>query len=183
MTHLTMAQLEAGLDHIKQSPKDFGVLEMICRRPRVNEREVLELGELHTVDGLIGDSWNQRESSRTPDRLPNPETQLNIINSRAIALIAQTKERWALAGDQLFLDLDLSIQNLPPGTRVQLGTAVIEVTPPPHTGCKKFVARFGLDAMMFVNSANGRQLCLRGINAKVIKGGIVRVGDQAHKII
>ena len=177
-----MVQLEAGLDHIRQAPKDSGVLEMICCRPHVEERNVVEQAELHVLDGLVGDNWYSRRSSSTPDGSPNPEMQLNIMNARAIALIAQTKDRWALAGDQLFIDMDLSGENVPPGTRVAIGAAIVEVTPPPHTGCKKFLARFGFDAMKFVNSPTGRQLCLRGINAKVIKGGIVRVGDLTRKM-
>jgi MOSC domain-containing protein YiiM len=108
--------------------------------------------------------------------------QLNIMNSRAIALIAQDKERWQLAGDQLFIDMDISIENLPPGTKLALGTAIIEVTPVPHTGCKKFVARFGLDAMQFVNSPVGKLLRLRGLNAKVVQPGVIRVGDTIKKI-
>jgi MOSC domain-containing protein YiiM len=108
--------------------------------------------------------------------------QLNIMNARVIELLAQDKDRWALAGDQLFVDLDLSESNLPIGTRLSIGAAVIEVTPPPHTGCQKFSARFGPDAMMFVNSPEGKQLHLRGINAKIIKSGFIRVGDAVQKI-
>jgi MOSC domain-containing protein YiiM len=108
--------------------------------------------------------------------------QLNIMNARVIALVAQERARWQLAGDQLFIDMDLSAENLPPGTRLALGSAVIEVTDQPHNGCKKFVARFGLDAMKFVNSDLGKQLHLRGINAKVVRGGIIRVGDSAKKV-
>ena len=182
MKHLTTAELEAGLDAIRQSPKDEGVLEMIVRRPRVDEREVLDNGELDLQQGLAGDSWTMRRSSRTADGSPHPDSQLNIMNSRVIALVAGDKDRWQLAGDQLFLDLDLSADNLPAGTQLALGSAVIEVTPPPHLGCHKFVARFGLDAMKFVNSALGRQLHLRGINAKVVTAGTVRVGDVARKI-
>jgi MOSC domain len=152
------------------------------RRPRVNEREVLEEGELHTTEGLVGDSWKKRRSSRTPDGKAHPEMQLNIMNSRVIALVAQHKERWPLAGDQLFIDMDLSDENLPAGTRLALGSAVIEVTPQPHTGCKKFVSRFGLDAMKFVNSTLGKQLHLRGINARVIQPGTIRVGCLIKKI-
>ena len=179
--HLTKDELEAGLDEIRRSPKDEGPLELIVRRPRVNEREILEFGELDLVEGLKGDTWKIRSSSRTDDGSAHPEMQLNIMNSRAIALVAQSKERWCLAGDQFYVDLDLSAENLPPGTRLEFGSAIIEVTPQPHTGCKKFVERFGVEAMKFVNSPTGRELHLRGINAKVIQPGTVRVGDRVKK--
>jgi hypothetical protein len=182
INHLTMEELEAGLDHIRLSPSDAGLVELIVRRPKVDEREVLEEAEFSTVEGLIGDSWNHRKSSSTADGSPNPEMQINIMNSRAVALVAQDRERWQLAGDQLFIDLDLSKTNLPVGSRISIGTAVLEVTAPPHTGCKKFVARFGLDAMKFVNSEVGRELCLRGINAKVVQAGTIRVGQTAKKL-
>ncbi|HEU4510581.1 MAG TPA: hypothetical protein VFR78_20275 [Pyrinomonadaceae bacterium] len=182
MKHLTMEELEAALDHLRQSPKDDGVLQLIVRRPRVDEREVLEEAELDPVKGLIGDSWIFRKSSRTPDGSPHPDMQLNIMNSRVTALVAQEKERWPLAGDQFYIDMDLSKENLPAGSRIAIGSAVIEVSPQPHTGCHKFVARFGADAMKFVNSTVGKQLCLRGINAKVIQGGTVKVGSTVRKL-
>src|SRR5262245_5560103 len=180
--HLTMAELEAGLDTIRQSPKDEGVIAMIVRRPKVDAREVLEEGELDLVEGLVGDTWKVRGSSRTPDRAAHPDMQLNVMNARVIALLAREKDRWPLAGDQLFIDMDVSSENLPPGTRLALGSAVIEVTDQPHTGCKKFEARFGLDALKFVNSPLGRQLQLRGVNAKVTRPGVIRVGDFVKKI-
>ena len=182
MKHLTMDELEAGLDYLRKSPKDGGILQLIVRRPKVDEREVLEEGQLDPVEGLIGDSWVVRKSSRTPDGSPHPEMQLNIMNSRVTELVAREKERWSLAGDQLYVDMDLSKENLPPGSRLAIGSAVIEVSPLPHTGCQKFVSRFGLDAMKFVNSTVGKQLCLRGINAKVIQGGTVKVGSTVRKI-
>jgi hypothetical protein len=181
--HLTMAELEAGLDEIRQAPKDEGVLELIVRRPSVDEREVLTEGELHLSDGLVGDSWKLRPSSRTPDASPHRDMQLNVMNARAIALVAGDKDRWQLAGDQLYIDLDMSGENLPAGTQISIGSAVIEVSPQPHTGCHKFLSRFGVDAVKFVNSAVGKELHLRGINAKVIKGGTIRVGDVARKIV
>jgi hypothetical protein len=183
MKHLTTEELEAGLETIYQSPKDHGPLSLIVRRPDIGSREVLAEAELDPTAGLVGDTWKIRPSSRMPDGLPHPDMQINIMNSRVIALVAQEKERWPLAGDQLFIDLDLSDENLPAGARLELGSAVIEVTPQPHTGCSKFVSRFGLDAMKFVNSPLGRQLHLRGINAKVIQPGVIRVGDVARKAL
>jgi hypothetical protein len=170
------------MEHVCLSPKDAGALELIVRRPRVGEREVLEEGRLDLAEGLVGDSWKERGSSRTPDGSPHPDMQLNVMNSRVLALVAQDKERWRLAGDQLIIDLDLSDENLPPGTRLSLGSAVIEVTDLPHTGCQKFVARFGLDAMRFVNSPAGKRLRLRGLNARVVRPGVIRVGDVVRKV-
>jgi hypothetical protein len=179
---LTKEELEAGLPAIRLSPKDEGELKLIVRRPQIDAREVLTEAELDTVVGLVGDTWKDRRSSRTADGSPHPDMQLNIINTRLIGLLAPDEARWQLAGDQLFLDLDLSKENLPPGTKLALGSAVIEVTAEPHTGCKKFVERFGVEAMKFVNSPVGRELCLRGINAKVVQPGVIRVGDRAKKL-
>jgi hypothetical protein len=180
--HLTTEELEAGLDEIRNAPREEGELKLIVRRPGIDEREVLREAELDLVEGLVGDNWKTRRSSRTPDGSPHPDMQLNIMSSRVIALVARNPDRWHLAGDQLFIDLDLSAENLPPGTRLTLGSAVIEVTNQPHTGCKKFVERFGMDAMKFVNSPLGRQLHLRGINARVVQPGVIQVGDVARKM-
>src|SRR5262244_519493 len=150
--HLTAEQLQMGLDHIRRSPSDGGVLDLIVRRQAVNEREVLEQAKLDLIEGLVGDTWNRRRSKSTPDGSPNIEMQVTVINSRLASLVAQEENRWQLAGDQLYIDMDLSAANLPAGTRLALGAAVIEVTAPPHLGCQKFVARFGLEAMKFVNS-------------------------------
>jgi len=181
MKHLTTVQLEAGLEEIRRSPKDGGVLKLIVRRPQINVREILGTGELDLTEGLIGDTWKTRGSSRTANGASHPDMQLNIMNSRVAALVAQDANRWQLAGDQLFIDLDLSDENLPPGTRLQIGSAIIEVTAQPHNGCKKFVQRFGLDAIMLVNSPVGKQLHLRGINARVVKAGAIRTNDSVKK--
>jgi hypothetical protein len=181
MKHLTTEELEAGFGAMRPSPTDEGVLELIVRRPRSGEREVMNTGKLDPLEGLVGDSWSIRGSPRTPDGRPDPETQLNIMNARVIALVAGDKPRWPLAGDQLFVDLDLSADNLPPGSRLIIGSAVIEVTPQPHTGCRKFVERFGVDATKFVNSEMRQRLHLRGINAKVMRRGVIQVGDVVKK--
>lgn len=180
--HLTTAELEAGLDWIRQSPKTQGRLDLIVRRPQSEAREILREGELDLVVGLVGDNWKDRPSSRSADGLAHPDMQLNLMNSRAIDLIAQDRSRWHLAGDQLFVDLDLSEANLPAGTQLVVGTAIIAVTDQPHTGCQKFVARFGLDAMKFVNSPVGKELHLRGICAKVVQPGVIQVGDMVQKL-
>jgi hypothetical protein len=182
MRHLTLDELKAGLPHIESSPKDRGALRLIVRRPRISAREVVVEAQLDVMEGVVGDTWKMRSSSRTADGSAHPDMQLNIMNARVIALLAQSEDRWPLAGDQLFLDLDLTPGNLPAGTRLALGSAVIEVTPQPHTGCGKFADRFGVDATKFVNSKEGRRLNLRGINAKVVQSGTIRVGDVATKI-
>lgn len=180
--HLSLTELEAGIENIRQSPKDNGTLKMIVRRPADDEREILDRGELDPLEGLIGDNWKARGSKHSPDGSANPNMQITIMNARTIALIAKNPERWPLAGDQLYMDMDLSTDNLPPGTRLALGTAVLEVSAAPHTGCNKFSSRFGPEAMKFVNSAEGKQLHLRGINAKVVQAGTIQVGDIVKKI-
>jgi hypothetical protein len=181
MKHMTTAELEAGLEEIRRAPKDAGIVKLIVRRPRIDEREVLEEAVLDLTVGLVGDDWSTRGSSKTADGSPHPERQINAMSSRVISLIAQDKSLWQLAGDQFYIDMDFSEENLPAGTQLAIGSAVIEVTPPPHKGCKKFVARFGLDAMNFVNSEVGCQLHLRGVNAKVVRPGVIRVGDVVTK--
>ena len=181
MQHLNARQFEAGLAHIHESPRDGGVLGMIVRRPRTNEREILDEGVLDLAEGLMGDNWRARGGVEA-DSQEYRDMQLNIMNSRVAALMAGERERWALAGDQLYLDLDLSDDNLPPGTQLQLGEAVIEVTAVPHTGCRKFAARFGVDAVKFVNSKHGLKHNFRGINARIVTPGTIRVGDIASKV-
>ena len=176
-----LADLEAGLEHILNSPADEGRVEMIVRRPETDQREVLDCAELDTIEGLVGDNWIMRGSSRTPDGSSHPDMQINLMNSRVIELISGAQENWVMAGDQFFVDLDLTPQNLPPGTRLTLGSAELEVTDIPHTGCAKFAQRFGLAAERFVNSASGLALNLRGINARVVTAGNVNVGDKVTK--
>lgn len=179
---LTMLELEEGMEYIRQSPRDEGVLKMIVRRPNVDEREIVDKCKLDLEEGLVGDSWKVRGSSHTPDGSANVNAQLTVMNARVIALLAQEEARWSLAGDQLYIDMDLSEDNIPPGTRLALGSAVIEVSAQPHTGCKKFSSRFGMDAIKFVNSPEGKQLHLRGLNTRVIQPGTIQIGDALKKI-
>jgi hypothetical protein len=172
--------VEAGLDSVRAAPADNGRVELIVRRPEVDARELVEEATLDPDVGLVGDNWHVKPSLKTG--APNPEAQLTVMNARVTALVAgDDPERWAQAGDQLFVDLDLSYRNLPPGTRLQVGEAVIEVTDEPHRGCGKFSSRFGVEALKFVNSAVGRELNMRGINTKIVTGGVVRTGDAVTK--
>ncbi len=175
-------ELENGLEEIRRSPKEEGILKLIVRRPQTEQREILDSAELTDTDGVVGDNWKTRGSSKTADGSAFVEVQITMINARAIDLIAAQKERWALAGDQLFVDFDLSHENLPAGTRLSVGSAIVEITEPPHLGCKKFSARFGREAMAFVNSDEGKSLRLRGLHARVVEPGSIKVGDRLRKL-
>ena len=177
-----LSRLEESLDDIRMAPSDAGTVQLIAARPAVDERLVLTEARLDVRDGLVGDTWRVRGSSRTPDGSASVDAQLTLVSARVAAVVAGDHERWPLAGDQLYVDLDLSIANLPPGSRVQLGSAVIEFSEAPHTGCAKFSARFGNDALRFVNSPVGRELRLRGANCRVVLNGIVRQGDTIRKL-
>jgi MOSC domain-containing protein YiiM len=172
----TAEHLQAGLDEVRASPSDAGTVELIARRRAVGERETLGEAELDVERGLVGDSWGVR------GKRPNPKAQLTLMNARAASLIAGDREHWALAGDQLYVDFDLSAENLPPGTRLQIGSAIVEVSDLPHLGCGKFTERYGAEARELVNSPEGVALNLRGINTQVVRSGTVRRGDAIRKL-
>jgi len=162
------------LDEVRLSPADAGTVELVVRRPGEGEREVLEEAELDPEAGLVGDRWRAGNADR--------DMQLTLMNARSAAAIAGDRDNWAIAGDQLYVDLDLSEANLPPGTRLAVGTAIVERSEVPHRGCGKFSKRFGVDALKLVNSAVGRELNLRGVNARIVRGGVVRPGDPIAKL-
>jgi len=172
----TTEQLWADLDNVRAAPREEGTLELIATRPAVGERNVVEEAELDVADGVIGDSWSRR------GKRPNPKSQVAVMSARAAAMIAGDREHWALAGDQLYVDLDLSATNLPPGTRLAIGSAILEVSDLPHLGCAKFTARYGADARDLVNSPDGVALNLRGINTRIVQSGSVRRGDAVRKL-
>jgi MOSC domain-containing protein YiiM len=172
---LSTAEIEAGMPPVQESPKDGGTVVMIVARPATDDRLVLEQGEFSLENGLEGDNWRARGSATS-------DTQITIMNARFLDLIAGTQDRWALAGDQLIVDLDLGKENLETGQRLQMGSAVFEVTAVPHTGCNKFLERYGRDALKFANSDIGKAKRLRGVYLKVIQPGTVAVGDTITKI-
>ena len=179
--HLSLEELREGLDEIRHSPKDQGILKAIVIRPETDARVSLQQCELSPDGGVHGDNWAKGCWMSLPDGRPHPDVQVAIMNARTIALIAQEEARWPLAGDNLLVDLDLSADNLPPGTRLSVGSALLEITAVPHKGCEKFAARFGVDATRFVNSRDGLHLHLRGIYARIVEPGVVAVGDTVAK--
>ena len=167
---------------VEASPRDQGTLRAIVRRPERDRREVVTEATLDLETGLVGDDWLARGSSSRPDGRANPDSQLTIMSVRVLAAIEPDESRWPLAGDQLLVDLDLSIDNLPAGARFRVGETELVISETPHTGCAKFSGRFGSDALRWINSPHGRNLRLRGVNARVVRGGVVRVGDIIHTV-
>lgn len=182
MTHIDTDAIEAGMDHVRAAPADHGRLARIVARPATDERVVLAAGELSRAEGLVGDDWIRRPSRRSDDGGPHPDMQLNVTSIRFLELIAPDDADQVLAGDQLHVDLDLSEEGLPAGTRLQVGGAVIEITDQPHTGCAKYRRRFGEDALRFVNSPTGRALNLRGRNARVVEPGPIQTDDPIVRL-
>lgn len=181
-SHLTRDELQAGLPHILASPQDDGLLEAIVIRPEHGVRQELQSCEISLAGGTHGDHWAKGCSKTTENGKPHPDVQICIMNSRCIAHIAQARERWALAGDNLFMDLDLSPENLPVGQRLRIGTAVIEITDTVHAGCASFAERYGQSAVVFVNARKGSALRLRGVYARVVVDGLVSAGDRVAKV-
>lgn len=175
-------ELQGQVATIRSSPRDAGTVELIVCRPAKNERRELEEGTLDLALGLVGDNWAAREQAKRKGAPITSECQLNLMNARAIAAIARDRARWSMAGDQFYVDFDLSYANVPPGTQLALGEAIIEVTAEPHLGCAKFRDRFGSAAVAFVNSPEGKELNARGINARVVKAGKVKRGASIRKL-
>jgi hypothetical protein len=173
--------LDAHLASVRSAPRDAARLELIVLRPAEDERTAVEAANLDPLEGLVGDGWRRRGNRRTPDGSADPEDQLTIMSTRVLEAIEPDRSRWPLAGDQLYLDMDLGAENLPPGTRLAIGEAIVVVSAKPHTGCAKFAARFGADARAWINAPAGRELRMRGINARIERGGTVRVGDAVRK--
>lgn len=182
LVHLTADALQAGVAAIRQSPRDVGRLEAIVIRPVSNERRSLRRCELSAAQGAHGDRWADGCWKTLEDGRPHPDVQIAIINIRAIELIAAGRERCPWAGDNLYVDFDLSRASLQPGQRLAIGGSVLEITEPEHTGCAKFAARYGPAALAFVNSELGTALRLRGIYARVVQDGAVAVGDLIRRV-
>jgi MOSC domain-containing protein YiiM len=180
--HRDPAELLAGVEHVRRSPRDEGVLELVVVRPAKGEREVRSHATLDLDLGVVGDTWIERGSTRSADGGPNPDAQVTVMNARAVDLVAGSRDRWPLAGDQLYVDLDLGVDNLPTGTVLVIGDAQLEVTAEPHTGCAQFKERFGVEALRLTATPDGRALRLRGINTRVLRGGDIRPGDAVHVV-
>ena len=181
--HATQNELEAATDYVLASPKQQSTLQVIVVRPKANERVTLEQAELSPEGGIAGDRWSVDPWERLPDGSPHPHSQVSLMNSRVLELIAGEAAAMPLAGDNLILDLDLSEENLPAGTRLQIGSEVLlEMTAAPHTGCGKFQKRYGKAAREFVNGEIGSKHNLRGRMAKVVQPGTIRVGDEVQKL-
>ncbi|WP_164929177.1 MOSC domain-containing protein [Gloeobacter violaceus] len=177
-THITTEAFEAALAKLLDSPRDAGLLEMIVARLPKEKRRTCSEVYLSPDGGLAGDRWLLGKNGRAPD----PRAQVSLMNARVLRLIAGEEDRMPLVGDNLIVDLDLSEVNIPIGQRLAVGEAILEVTDKPHTGCSKFNARYGKAALQFINAPERKELHLRGIYARVVQAGVVRLGDKVHKI-
>ena len=187
LPYRSTAELTASLDHLRSAPADSGTVHLVVRRPDTGDREILDVGELDSVDGLVGDNWLSRATSRAVAEGRHLDAQLNVMSARMVGLLTDVVEEQAYAGDQLFLDLDISVANLPTGSRLAFGApgaggAVLEISAKPHNGCARFTTRFGQEAMLFVNSEIGKALRLRGFNARIVRSGVVRPGDTVRVV-
>jgi hypothetical protein len=174
--------LDRFTEDVRAAPRDAGPVVMIVRRPTVDVRETVDVADLDPDAGLAGDDWIRRRSRSTPDGSPDPEDQLTIMSTRVLSAIEPDRDRWPLAGDQLYVDFDLGVENVPAGTRLAIGDAIVRVSEKPHTGCAKFSARFGSDALRWINGPVGRELRMRGVNARIERAGTVRVGDTVRRV-
>jgi MOSC domain-containing protein YiiM len=182
VTHTPREALDARLPELRQLSSATGTLELIVVRPTEDARETPATAELTTEDGLVGDRWRSTRTLVLPDGSPDPDNQLTLMSSHMLGLIA-TRDRWPVAGDNLVVELGLDAETLPAGSRLAIGSeAVVEITEEPHTGCAKFSARFGSDALKFVNSPEGRALRLRGVNARVVTPGRISAGDAIRRL-
>lgn len=172
--YLTSEQIEAELSDVLASSQDRGKLEAIVIRPEQNQREHREAVYLSPEGGVEGDRWSTSEGDR--------RAQVSLMNARLLRLIARDEERMSLAGDNLIVDLDLSETNIRAGQKLMIGEALLEVTDLAHTGCDKFAERFGPDAVRYINATERKSLHLRGLYARVLKAGTVRVGDVVQKV-
>ncbi|HSM34666.1 MAG TPA: MOSC domain-containing protein [Anaerolineae bacterium] len=182
MVYRTVDELEAGMAMLLGSPTEAGTLRLVVRRPGKGQREIVEVGQLDTDVGLVGDDWVNRPGSHSDK--PSPYAQVTMMNARVAELISGDPDpaAWAQCGDQLYLDLDLSEANMPAGSRVGIGEAVLEIQAEPHTGCLQFRQWWGADALRFISTDRGRQMRMRGANAIVLQSGLVRPGDIARKL-
>lgn len=182
MSHRTLAELEAGLGHVAAAPRERGTLEMIVVRPGEDRRATPTSAACTVHAGIAGDDWAARGSRHTADGRANPDQQIAVMNARYLDLVAGSRDRWPLAGDQLVVDLDLSDDHLAAGDRLRVGGVEVEVTPHAHTGCAKFRDRFGVEAVRFANGPEGRRLHLRGIYVRVVRPGVLHVGDTIERL-
>jgi MOSC domain-containing protein YiiM len=169
----TMDQLEAAWTSEPPAPRDDGSVRLICVRKGGGIHETPGEIEITAHHGLQGDRWSQRDPHADPDGA----TAVTLMNVFVAELVGDGEQPLDAAGDNLLIDLDIGTDALPPGSRLTIGEAVLRVSEQPHTGCSTFRDKFGLDALRWVSTPDGRARRLRGVNCSVVRAGIVRVGD------
>lgn len=174
-----LVDLETILEDVRNSPTEVGKILLIAVRPANGERLVVDQARMSTETGLEGDNWLDRSADKDNVSRHN---QLTLMNSRFADAITPDGKGWELAGDQLYVDFDISLENAPAGTLLQVGGATIRISEEPHTGCAKFVRRFGREMLKMTQTDVGKDLRLRGVNASVIESGTVCTGDSIRRV-
>ena len=174
----TFDELEALWSAAPPPPRERGSVRLLCVRRAPSEHETPESVEVTVSEGLVGDRW-----SRATAHDPDPDSQVTLMMAGVAELVAAAEQPLHEAGDNILVDYDISVDNLPVGSRLRIGEAVLEVSATPHTGCSKFSGRFGQDALRWVNWRYWRERRLRGVNCRVVSGGTVRLGDAVERIL
>ncbi|MFT5632095.1 MAG: hypothetical protein ACI9HB_003282 [Gammaproteobacteria bacterium] len=180
--HVRLAECEDALSTILAAPKSGAIVEQLCLRPGFSERSFPELLELTVAGGIIGERWTKAPWLTLSDGTPDPRIQVSILSKRVMDLCWRDRENTHHPGDTMIVDMDLGVENLPNGTRLGIGSAVVEVSDKFNTACIKWQGRYGAESLRWLNLRKNRDYRLRGILCRIVQDGVVRLGDELARV-